>query len=461
MKRKQNFDYNLLIIGAGSGGMAAAKSAAEQGIRVGLIEKEAVGGTCANRGCVPKKLMFYAAEFAQNARLAKSFAWHDVKGSLNWDALRESIQSAIESIQLSIQDSLQEVGIELLYGEASFEDSHHIKLQLQEGEEQTLSAEHLLIAVGGQPILLDLPGIDLALTSREMFTLKRLPQSIAIIGGGYIGVEFAGILNTFGVEVTLVDTSKQILGGFDSSIRSAIQSHLQEQGVNLVMEASLSKIEETEAGKRIYLSPVEENAEQVPPIEAEMVLVATGRKPALEGLNLEAAGVDLGDSGAIAVDAHSRTSQTHIYAVGDCTGRLCLTPVAKAEAEAVIKTIYQNSPTEVDYRWVPSSVFSHPPATSVGWTEETAQKKSDQPIKIYETKVSPLRYALAQHRPPGLIKFVVSESSGEVLGLHVIGEQSTALVQSVTPALKQGIRFDQIQQTVAIHPTFGEEMMTF
>lgn len=474
MKRDPDFDFDLLIIGAGSGGLAGAKSAAEQGVRVGLIEKLSVGGTCANRGCVPKKLMFYAAEFAQQARLAKSFAWQGVKkGALDWNELRNAIQSKIGSIQSSIRSSLAEVGVELIQGEASFEDSHRIRLRSQATPDRIISAKHILLAVGAEPLRFDVPGIDLALTSNDLFLLEQLPESIVIVGGGYIGVEFAGILNAFGVGVTIVDISSQILSGFDSSIRSAIQAQLREQGIELVMGASLSAIEQTERGRRIHLS-LEKNgakngakdsgrdrADAETTLQADQVLVATGRKPALGGLNLEAAGVDAGESGAIAVNAQSRTSQPHIYAVGDCTARLPLTPVAKAEAEAVIQTLYQNHPTEVDYRWVPSSVFSHPPAASVGWTEEKAKEKLDDAVEVYETDVSPLRYGLADQSPPTLIKFVVSESSGEVLGLHVLGEQSAALVQSMTPALKRGIRFDQIQQTVAIHPTFGEEMLTF
>lgn len=462
----QDFDYDLLIVGAGSGGLAAAKCASSLGVRVGLIEEEAIGGTCVNRGCVPKKLMFYAAQFAHETKLARSFAWQEAGATdLDWQKFRQLIEKQILTIQDSMRSSLEKSGTALIQGKASFQDHHCLRINSSSSGESILSAQHILIAVGSKPKLLDIPGIELALTSRDIFKLASLPKSLLIVGGGYIGVEFAGILNAFGVKIILVDTSERILSGFDSDVRCELHEFLEKQGIKMVMQSSLDKIEAHDSYRRIYLSASEHEQQIV--LEAEAVLIATGREPNLDELALNVANVKLEESGAIAVDFHSRTSQNNIYAVGDCTARLPLTPVAKAEAKAVIDTLYGSRPTVVDYRWVPSAVYAYPPAASVGWIEAEAREKlsrnskDNQDITVYKTHVSPLRQSLEKDSKPAFIKFIVEQSSDQVLGLHVIGEQAADLVQAMTPALQAGIRFSELQKTIAIHPTFGEELLTF
>ena len=459
-----SYDYELLVIGGGSGGLVAAKQAAKKGIKVGLVEADEVGGTCANRGCVPKKLMHYAAEFSHQKTVAQSYGWPEShKGAFHWETFQAKLQDQLENIRSSISDSVTEAGIELLRGRAQFIDQHQLSIQTATdgAEHHSVSAERIIIAVGGQPMMLDIPGIDIALTSRDLFKLEKLPQSMIIVGGGYIGVEFSGILSAMGVSVTLVDTDATPLQNFDQALREGVLQNLQEQGVEFVANASLESIrnagEEGGATMAIasFSSTLEGDSSQ-PELKAEQILVATGRTPNLAPLNLEAADIKV-EKGAIAVDEHYQTSQANIYALGDCIDRLSLTPVAQAEARCVIDHLYGNGNVTVDYRWSPCAVYTMPPAASVGWTEEQAKEKLEK-VMCHRKEVTPLSHVLSEVTPHHRLKWIVDEESDQILGLHVLGASAPDIVQSITPLLQRGICHSELQQAMGIHPTFGEEL---
>lgn len=458
------YDYELLVIGGGSGGLVAAKQAAKQGIKVGLIEANEMGGTCANRGCVPKKLMHYAAEFAHQTTVAKNYGWAESqKGQFDWGAFQTKLQEQLGNIRDSIEGSVKEAGIELIRGRAKFVNKHQLSIQsLSDGKEKSyiLSAQRIIIAVGGQPLKLDIPGIELALTSRDLFKLEQLPKSLLIVGGGYIGVEFSGILTALGVEVTLVDTDSMPLQHFDQALQTGVLKNIQEQGVRFVANASLESIRGggsngVKTAIASFVSTEDGNA-QKQELEAEQILVATGRSPNLEPLNLEAVGVEV-EEGAIAVNENYQTSQSNIYALGDCIDRLPLTPVAQAEARCVIAQLYGEGKSSVDYRWSPSAVYSMPPAASVGWSEEQARENVADVI-CYQKEVTPLSHVLSDETPHNQLKWVVDKDSNQVLGLHVLGASAPDIIQSITPLLKRGITHSELQQAMGIHPTFGEEL---
>ena len=459
--QESSYDYELLVIGGGSGGLVAAKQAAKQGVKVGLIEAKQLGGTCANRGCVPKKFMYYAAKFAHQATVAQSYGWTEEKaGVFNWSAFQSGMQEQLDNIRSSIQDSVEEAAVDLIRGTASFVDSHQLTIEntskdLQDS--QTISAQNILLAVGGQPIKLDFPGIELALTSRDLFQLEQLPKSIIIIGGGYIGVEFSGILNALGVKVTLVDTDSMPLQNFDRALQEGVLENLEEQGIQFVANASLDSLCRSQNQTTIAtVASTHDPVAEPQTLEAECILVATGRSPNLEGLNLEAAGIEVED-GAIAVNDHYQTTQPNIYAVGDCIDRLPLTPVANAEAHCVIDQLYGDGNAKVDYRWIPSAVYAMPPAASVGWSESQAEAEVEH-LNCFQKEVSPLSHMLSDAIPQHRVKWVVDKTSNKVLGLHVLGASAPDIVQSITPLLRRGITHRELQQAIGIHPTFGEAL---
>lgn len=455
------YGYDLLVIGGGSGGLVAAKQAAKQGIKVGLIEANQLGGTCANRGCVPKKLMHYAAEFAHQATLGQSYGWTKGQtGSFHWKVFQEKMQEQLKKIRSSIEDSVEEAGVDLIRGRARFTEAHQLEVKSTDPAQpktRTISAKNIVIAVGGQPIKLDIPGIELALTSRNLFKLEQLPKSLMIVGGGYIGVEFSGILKALGVEITLVDTDAMPLQNFDQALQEGVLQNLKEQGIRFVANASLDCIRSDENQTMIAtVVSTQDGSSKSQEIRADRILVATGRSPNLEPLNLAAAGIGT-QEGAIAVNTLYQTSQPHIYAVGDCIDRLPLTPVAQAEARCVIDQLYGEGQAEVDYRWTPSAVYAMPPAASVGWSESQA-KENAEPFTCYQKEVTPLSHVLSDATPHHQIKWIVDKTSNKVLGLHVLGASAPDIVQSITPLLKRGVSHRELQQAMGIHPTFGEEL---
>ncbi len=443
-------NYDFLIIGAGTGGMAAAQKAAEYGAKVAVIEKEKVGGTCLNRGCTPKKLMVYAADFALKESLAVSYGWQECQRQLDWSLLMQKIQQQLDSINSSFIKTFEKKGIELIYGEAKFIDSRTVKVNDQE-----ISADKILIAVGGHPLKPDIPGKDLAITSREMFQLKEIPQKLAIVGGGYIGVEFASIMNAFGAEVVLMDTNKLILSGFDKDLRTTVQQGLIDRGIKFIGETTAEKIEQS--GNKLQLHLSDEKT-----ITADRVLLATGRAPNTKSLNLDKAGVKVGDKGGIKVDEFCRTENQHIYAVGDCIDRVPLTPVAKAEALAVVETLYGKQPKSIDYTYITSAVFSRPEAATVGMNEAEDRDKSGDGVNCHCDRTTPMLYSLADktNQETVTIKLITVGKEEKIVGVHMVGEHAADIIQCIGVAIRQGITKQELDDSFGIHPTIGEEFMS-
>lgn len=446
------FDYDLFVIGAGPGGLAAARLAAQKyGVRVAIAEKESLGGTCVNRGCVPKKLMVYAADFTQQARLATSYGWRECQQSLDWSKFLNRLHCHLKKINESYQQKLKDAGVTLIEGKVTFVDKHTLEVA-----NKRITAEYILIAVGGKPFKPDLPGREYGITSREMFHLEEIPKQLAIIGGGYIGVEFSSIFQTLGSQVTLIETNEDILSGFDHDICSTLHQALSQRGIRIITNASAKAIENKSANLELHLSG---DCEEI--IVANTVLIATGRVANTKDLGLEKVGIELGKKGVIPVNEYSRTSQDSIFAVGDCAGHLPLTPVAKAEAKAVVHTIFGNASQKIDYTYVPSGVFSRPEAATVGLTEAEAREKYGNEIHCFYHRFQPLLYSLApeEESTPVMVKLVLGENE-KIIGLHMVGEDAADIVQSLAVAIRKGITKLDIQDAIAIHPTVAEELLT-
>ncbi len=445
-------DYDFLIIGAGTGGMAAAKKAADYGMKVAVIEKEKVGGTCLNRGCTPKKLMVYAADFALKESLSRSYEWqkHDAIRHIpiNWSALMKKIHNRLDAISNSFKETFAEKGIDLIYGDAKFIDKLTVKVK-----ERKITADKILIAVGGHPIKPDFPGSDLAITSRGMFQLEEIPAKLAIVGGGYIGVEFASMMNAFGSEVVFMDTSELILSGFDKELRTTVQQGLIDRGIEFLGETTAEKIEQDGDKLKLHL-------DNDKTITADKVLLATGRAPSTKSLDLDKAGVETGEKGEIKVDKYCRTQNPHIYAVGDCIDRIPLTPAAKAEAEAVVETLYGKQPKYIDYDYIPSAVFSRPEAATIGLSESAARDKYDD-VKCYCDRTTPMLYSLADeaNQEKVTIKLVVAGEEEKIVGVHMVGEHAADMIQCLGVAISKGITKQELDDSFGIHPTIGEEFM--
>ena len=444
------FDYDLFVIGAGPGGLAAAKKAASYGARVAVAEQEAIGGTCVNRGCVPKKLIVYAADFALQNQIAQSYGWSDCQTYFDWTLFIKSVHQHIDKINQSYFQQLHKAGIELISQHATFIDTHTINI-----DGRKVTSDKILIAVGGQPLKPQIPGIEYAITSREMFQLPYLPKRLAVIGGGYIGIEFSSMMHAFGCEVTVIEKDEMILSGFDNDIRSAVQQGLIKRGIKLFTNSTAQEIKFSEEG--LLLTITGENREI---IIADTILVATGYAPNTKNLGLENAHVEVGEDGAIKVDEYSRTSQENIFAVGDCTSRLQLSPVAKAEGIAFADTVFGNKPQKLNYDYVPTAVFCRPEAASVGMTEAKAREKFGESVQCYSTQFQPLLYQLIEQNEPTTMKIVLNGDSGQVLGAHMVGEHAADIIQSLGVAIRKGITKEDLDETIPIHPTTGEEFLS-
>jgi glutathione reductase (NADPH) len=443
-----SFDYDLLVIGAGSAGLSAARTAAKLGVRVAIADPGPIGGTCVNRGCVPKKLMVFASNFAQQQCLAKNYGWVNPSGQFDWPALKVAIEQELAHLQQTYRSRLTKAGVTLLDCPARFLAPQQVELG-----NRKVTVEKVIIATGAKPLKPDLPGMDCGLTSRDIFHMETLPKQLTIVGGGYIGSEFSNIFATLGCQVNLVERSPLILEGFDRSIRKTLHQNLMEQGVRVLGGTKLEAIHKTETSKKLTLS-----GECNDTLIADTLLLALGRVPNLETLNLEAAGVKV-EKGAIAVDDYSRTSQPNIFAVGDCTNRVPLTPVAKAEGAAAARTLWGNQPQKVSYRWVPSAVFCTPEAATVGWSEDRAEAEGVE-FAVYCDRFTPLHYALSPQATESLIKLVVDKSSDHILGVHMVGDGVAEILQALVPALKKGLTVDELNETIGIHPTSGEELFS-
>lgn len=444
------YDYDLFIMGAGSAGAAAASKAASLGLRVAVAEEEALGGTCLNRGCIPKKLIVYAADFALQNKIAIDYGWSTNTSHFNWTQFIRSVHKQIDRINGSYQEKFKESGITLVRGHATFVDAHTIKV---DGVEVT--ADKILIAVGARPFIPDIPGIEFAITSREMFHLPYLPKRLAIIGGGYIGVEFASMMDALGCRVTVVDTSETILEGFDDEIRKSLQESLSKRGIKFINNSKATEIKHYEEGLLLTVSGKYKKT-----IAADTILVATGRAPNTEKLGLDNAQVELGEKNAIKVDEYSRTNQENIFAVGDCTNRLQLTPVAKSEAVAVVNTVFANKSETVNYGDVPSAVFARPEMASIGISENEARSQFGDSVKCYNDRFMPLMYQLASIDEQAIIKVVVEGESERVIGIHMLGEHAADIVQCLGVAFRKGMTKQDLDDAIAIHPTTAEEFLT-
>lgn len=444
----QDFDYDLFVIGAGSGGVRAARVSAAYGARVAVAEEHRVGGTCVIRGCVPKKLLVYGAHFAEDLHDARSFGWDVPECEFDWPRLRDNVLAEVTRLEGLYGETLKNNNVTVYSQRATLVGEQRVRLA--DGSE--ITAERILIAVGGWPFVADFPGAEHAITSNEVFHLEKLPRRIVIAGGGYIANEFAGIFHAFGSKVTIVNRSDTILRGYDEQIRDRLLQLSLAKGIDFKFNAPFEGIDKGADGVlTVRLGGCD-------PIEADAVLVATGRRPNTMGLGLAEVGVDLTDGGAVVVDAQNRSSVDSIFAVGDVTDRIQLTPVAIREGQAFADTFYGGKPTTVDYQNVPSAVFSNPPIGAVGMTEGEARNAFGS-VRIYTSDFRAMKNVLAGRNERALYKMIVDAASDKVVGLHMIGPDAPEILQAAAIAVKAGLTKADFDATVALHPSMAEELV--
>ena len=442
-----DYDFDLFVIGGGSGGVRGARMAAATGARVGLAESYRYGGTCVIRGCVPKKLLSYASHFHEDFEDAAGFGWTVGETSFDWSKLIGNKDKEIDRLEGIYQKLLDNAGVKSYRAHAKLLDSHTIQV----GEER-FTAETILIATGGSPSFPPGEGWEHAISSNEAFHLTELPKRAVVYGGGFIAVEFAGIFNGMGSDVNLVYRGEQILRGFDDDVRHTLAAEVQKKGISLRVQTTIEGIEKTESGLLVKLSDGTS-------LETDLVMAATGRRPNIKNLGLEEAGVAVNASGAIEVDDYSRTSQDNIFAVGDVTDRINLTPVAIQEAMAFVDTVYKGNPRAMDHENVPSAVFSHPPVSTVGLSEADARKKYGA-LDIYRSNFRPMKHTLSGRDEKTMMKLVVDRASQRVVGVHMVGLDAPEIVQGLAVAIKAGATKQMFDATVGIHPTAAEEFVT-
>jgi len=444
------YDYDLFVIGAGSGGVRAARLAAMGGARVAVAEEYRVGGTCVVRGCIPKKFMVYASEFSQSFKTARGYGWTVGETSFDWQRFLTAKDIEIARLSGIYVSNLENAGAELIHGRAELVDAHTVRLIAQD---RAVTADKVLIATGGWPTLPPgLPGVEHAITSNEAFHLPELPKRILVVGGGYIAVEFAGIFNGLGVETTLLYRGPNILRGFDNDVRAHLAGELERRGITVILGCHHDRLEKTDAGIVSHLSSGHT-------VENDVVMFATGRAPNTKGLGLEAAGVAVDEAGAVVVDQFSRSTVPNIWAVGDVTNRINLTPVAIREAAAFVETAFNDNPQAFDHQQVASAVFSQPPIGAVGLTEADARHAGHR-LDIYRSVFRPMKVTFYGGEERTLMKLVVDHPSGRVLGCHVVGPDAPEIIQMAAIAIKMGVSKAQWDATCAVHPTAAEELVT-
>ncbi len=448
-----SFDYDLFVIGAGSGGLAASKRASAFGAKVAIAEGDLVGGTCVIRGCVPKKLMVYASHFSHFPHEAAGYGWDIPACHLDWGKLRDAIQTEVSRLNQFHIGLLEKSNVELISGFARFVDAHTVAIG-----DRKFTAERILISVGGEAIKPKLVGIEHAITSKDMFLLPQFPQRFAVIGGGYIGTEFAGIMRGLGADVTQIIRDHSVLKGFDNDVRANVQEGMVSNGINfhIGIDSDSLTISTNGCDRIISFNDGDGNAQQ---ISVDTVLAATGRKPNLTPLSLEQAGISV-VNGAIAVTEDSCTNQPHIFAIGDCTNRVNLTPVAIAEGRAFADTVYGHTPRFISHTNIPSAVFSQPEAATVGLSEEKARELYGDLIKIYKTKFRPMFYSLAGGKSKTMMKLIVVGEDERVLGLQMVGKDAAEIIQCMALVVTMGGCKKDLDNTMAMHPTAAEEFMT-
>ncbi len=441
------YDYDLVTIGAGSGGVRASRMAAQTGAKVAICEESRVGGTCVLRGCVPKKLLVYASHFADDFEIAESFGWSIPETSFDWPKLITTKNKELDRLNGVYQRILRDNNVETLNGFGKVIDPHTVEVG-----GKTVTAERILIATGGWPAAPKLPGIEHVISSNEALELPELPKRMVIVGGGYIAVEFAGIFNGLGVEVTEIIRADAILRGFDEDVRVTLTEEMTKAGVKIRSECTVKSIEKTDTGYSLLLDHGEA-------IETDLVMYATGRKPKIAGLGLEEVGIELARNGSIVVNEYSQTNIPSIYAVGDVTDRMNLTPVALAEGRAFVETVFNNNPTTVDYDNIPTAVFSQPPIGTVGLGEAEAREKYGK-IDVYVSRFRPMKLTLGDKDERTFMKLIVDQASDKVVGCHMVGPDSAEIAQGLGIALKCGATKAQFDATIGIHPTAAEEFVT-
>jgi glutathione reductase (NADPH) len=441
------YDYDLFVIGGGSGGVRGARMAAAAGARVAIAEEYRYGGTCVIRGCVPKKLLVYASHFHEDFADAAGYGWSLGAAGFDWTALIAAKDREIARLEGVYERLLGDAGVTALRGRARLLDEHTVEVG-----DQKASAETILIATGGRPVFPPGHGWEHAISSNEAFHLESLPERILVYGGGYIAVEFAGIFNGLGARVTQVYRGPQILRGFDDDVRDTLAGELVKKGIALQVETTIDRIEKTPRGLVVHLSDGETDV-------VDQVLAATGRRPNTGSLGLDVVGVELDDRGAVKVDAFSRSSRPNIYAVGDVTDRIALTPVAIQEAMAFVDTVYRGRPRAMDHGNVPSAVFSQPPVATVGLTEAEARARHGA-LDIYRSTFRPLKHTLTGRDEKTMIKLIVERAAQKVVGAHMVGLDAPEIIQGIAIAIKMGATKADFDATVGIHPTAAEEFVT-
>jgi glutathione reductase (NADPH) len=445
------YDFDLFTIGAGSGGVRASRVAAGHGARVAVAEEYRVGGTCVIRGCVPKKMLVYGAHFAEDLVDAQAFGWTIENKRFDWRALRDSVQADVKRLEGLYGETLASHNVTVFPERATITGPHEVTL----ASGRTLTARIILVATGARPYVPDFPGSEHVITSNEAFHLEAVPRRILIAGGGYIANEFAGIFHAFGSKVTIANRSDAILRGYDESVRDRLLQISMVKGITFLFMAAFEWVKRQDDGTLLVKLTGQE------PAEYDAVMAATGRVPNTQGLGLERVGVELGPRGEIVVDAFSRTSVDHIYAVGDVTDRVQLTPVAIREGQAFADSVFgPGAPYAVDHTLVPSAVFSHPPIAAVGLTESEARNKLGS-IRVYQADFRPMKNVLAGRNERSLYKMIVDAATDRIVGLHMIGPEAPEILQAAAIAVKAGLTKADFDATIAIHPTMAEELVLF
>jgi glutathione reductase (NADPH) len=443
-----NYDYDLFVIGAGSGGVRASRIAASHGAKVAVAEEHRIGGTCVIRGCVPKKLLVYGSHFAEELQDAANYGWTVEGMKFDWSVLRDTVLRDVQRIETAYTATLDNNKVEHFLERATITGPNSVKLA--SGRE--ITAKYILIAVGAWPVLPEFDGVEHCITSNEVFHLPELPKRIVIQGAGYIAMEFAGIFNALGSRVTVVNRSEAILRGYDQALRDRLLQITMARGIEYKFNCPITKVEKALDGS-LLVTPG-----KLDPIPADVVLIATGRKPKTEGLGLEDAGIELGEKGEIPVDEFSKTSSDSIYAVGDVTDRVQLTPIAIREGHAFADTVFGGTPRSIAYDCVPSAVFSQPPLAAVGLTEGEARNQYGN-VKVFSSDFRPMKNVFAERHERGLYKLVVDANTDKILGIHMIGPDSPEILQAAAIAVRAGLTKADFDATVALHPSMAEELV--
>jgi glutathione reductase (NADPH) len=441
------FDFDFFVVGGGSGGVRAARMAAQRGVRVAMAEAGALGGTCVNVGCIPKKLYSYAAQYGESFEEARGFGWDSGPARLDWQRLKANRKEEINRLNSIYQQLLSAAGVQLIRGWAELIDAHTVQV-----DGRRMSARHILLATGGRPSIPELPGREYVLSSDDMFDLEPFPPRLLVIGGGYIACEFASIFQGLGSEVKQLYRGEQVLRGFDEEVRHFVAAEMRKHGVDLRLRSGVQVIEKTAQGLQAMLLDGSQ-------VTADAILYATGRVPNVQGLGLATVGVAQGKDGAILVDEHYRTSVPSIHALGDVTARLQLTPVALGEAMALVDHLFGQGDRDMSYDFVPTAVFTHPNIGTVGYSEADARAKFGA-VRIYRSEFRALRHTLSGSSERTLMKLVVDDASDRVVGLHMVGPDAGEVVQGFAVAMKAGATKAVFDSTIGIHPTVAEEFVT-